>query len=288
MDKEHIIKDINFNENITLPTLCIALYSGQIIFTTKKIGSRYFEDITRIESPTNSVSTIEFIILKVDEHTPKYENFDSRLIFDNYYFKLSNSSFLSVDEFFNKLKIKKISDIVSDKVLMEWQLVGIIREPVKRTLTAFIEVCDSYVGNFMNNTCSKHIFQKYFQIIIPPNTPDYNFSQLSTENINKILNEYALNIGKDLIKDEHASGWHIFLSIFIKTYKLEDKVKIIDLDNKENMSVFPVISQPSNKSHLDNWLLEENKFHVNTLLTSIEPFLIQESNAYTELLELKD
>ena len=65
------------------------------------------------------------------------------------------------------------------------------------------------------------------------------------------------------------------------------KVKIIDLDNKEDMSVFPVITQPSNKSHLNNWLKEENKFYVNTFLTSIESFLIQESDAYTELLELK-
>jgi hypothetical protein len=239
-----------------------------------------------MESHSKSVSTIEFKMLRIDDRMTTNSDFDSRLAFDKYYFELSPNSFLSVDEFFKKLKIEKISDIVSDKILSEWQLVGIIREPIKRTLTAFIEICDSYVGNSMVHEYSKHIFQKYFQIILPP-SEDYNFKKLSSENINKILNEYALNSGPHIIKDEHASGWHMFLSKFIKKYRLDGKVKIIDLDNKEDMSVFPVITQPSNKSHLNNWLKEENKFYVNTFLTSIESFLIQESDAYTELLELK-
>jgi len=286
MDIEEIKKSINFNEDIALPTLCIAVYAGQIIFTTKKVGSRYFEDITRTESPSKSVSTIEFKILRVDDNTLKNLDFDSRLLFDKYYFELSPNSFLSIDAFFKKLKIEKISDIVSDNVLMEWQLVCVVREPVKRTLTAFVEVCDSYVGSSMVNVFSKHIFQKYFKLIIPP-SKNYNFKNLTTENINNILNEYALHTGPDLIKDEHASGWHMFLTKFIKTYRLDGKVKIVNLDDKEDMSVFPIIAQPSNKSHLNNWIIEENKFYLNTFLKSIESFLIQESDTYNELLELK-
>jgi len=286
MDIEEIKKSINFNEDIALPTLCIAVFAGQIIFTTKKVGSRYFEDITRTESPSKSVSTIEFKILRVDDNTLKNLDFDSRLLFDKYYFELSPNSFLSIDAFFKKLKIEKISDIVSDNVLMEWQLVCVVREPVKRTLTAFVEVCDSYVGSSMVNVFSKHIFQKYFKLIIPP-SENYNFKNLTTENINNILNEYALHTGPDLIKDEHASGWHMFLTKFIKTYRLDGKVKIVNLDDKEDMSVFPIIAQPSNKSHLNNWIIEENKFYLNTFLKSIESFLIQESDAYNELLELK-
>ena len=286
MDIEEIKKSINFNEDIALPTLCIAVYDCQIIFTTKKVGSRYFEDITRTQSPSKSVSTIEFKILRADDSILKNSDFDSRLLFDKYYFELSHQSFLSIDEFFNKLKIEKISDIVSDNVLMEWQLVCVIREPVKRTLTAFVEVCDSYVGNSMVHPYSKYIFQKYLKLIIPP-LEQYNFKTLTTENINDILNEYALHNGPDLIKDEHASGWHMFLTKFVKAYRLDGKVKIVNLDDKGDMSVFPIITQPSNKSHLNNWLIEENKFYLNTLLKSIESFLIQETDAFNELLELK-
>jgi len=283
---DKIKKELIFNEVSLLPTFCISLFDNQMIFTTKKIGSRYFEDISRPNSGKGNPNTIEFKIIRYTDTQQTDPNYDSRLIFDNYYFNLSTQSYLTTDEFLSKLKIEKISDILSDTVLNEWQLVGVVREPVKRTLTAFIEICDSYVDNVMIHPFSKHIFQNYFQIILPPST-EYNFKLLSTENINKILNEYALTTGPDIIKDEHASGWHMFLSKFVKKYKLESKIKIVDLDNKEDMSVFPLIIQPSNQKYLNNWLNGGNKFNVDTLISSIEIFLIQESDAYNELLELK-
>ena len=138
----------------------------------------------------------------------------------------------------------------------------------------------------MKHPFSRDIFQKYFQIIITP-ADGYNFTQLSTESINKILNEYALTTGPDLIRDEHASGWHMFLSKFVKKYRLESKIKIIDLDNKDDMSAFPRIIQPSNKKHLTNWLIDENKFNIDTLISSIQTFLVHELDDYNELLELK-
>lgn len=289
MNEESIAKikrDLIFSEGLTIPTLCISLFDNQIIFTTKKIGSRYFEDITKLNSETDNPTTIEFKILRYTDSQKTDLDYDSRLIFDNYYFDISPESHLTADEFFAKLKIKKISDIVSDGVLNEWQLVGIVREPIKRILTAFIEICDSYISNCMKHPYSKHIFQQYFQIILSPSA-GYNFKQLSTENINKILNKSALSIGPDIIKDEHASGWHMFLSKFVKKYRLESKIKVIDLDNKEDMSIFPLITQPSNKKYLNNWLTDENKFNVDTLISSIQPFLVHELDAYNELLELK-
>ena len=287
MNEESIAKikrDLIFSEGLNRPTLCISLFDNQIIFTTKKIGSRYFEDITKLNSETDNPTTIEFKILRYTDNQKSDPNFDSRLIFDNYYFEVSSESHLTTDEFFSKLKIKKISDIVSDDLKM--QLVVIVREPIKRTLTAFIETCDAYFLNAMKHPFSRDIFQKYFQILITP-SDNYGFHQLSTENINKILNEYALTTGQDLIKDEHASGWHMFLSKFVKKYKLESRIKVVDLDNKEDMSPFPRITQPSNKQYLNNWLDNGNKFNVDTLISSIQSFLVHEIDAYNELLELK-
>lgn len=283
---DEIKRDILFKDGSELPVLCISLFASQMIFTTKKVGSRYFEDITKPNRGSDTATTIEFKILRYTDTQKTDPNYDSRLIFDNYYFDISSKSHLTADEFFTKLKIKKISDIVSDDVLNEWQMVGIIREPIKRTLTAFIETCDAFFSNAMIYPFSRDIFQKYFQIIITPSN-GYNFSQLSTESINKILNEYALTTGPDLIKDEHASGWHMFLSKFVKKYRLESKIKIIDLDNKDDMSAFPRIIQPSNKKHLNSWLTDENKFNVDTLISSIQAFLVHELDAYNELLELK-
>lgn len=283
---DEIKRDILFKEGSELPILCISLFASQIIFTTKKVGSRYFEDITKPNRGSDIANTIEFKILRYTDTQKTDPNFDSRLIFDNYYFDISPKSHLTADVFFTKLKIKKISDIISDDVLNEWQLIGIVREPIKRTLTAFIETCDAFFSNAMIHPFSRDIFQKYFQIIITPSN-EYNFTQLSSESINKILNEYALTTGPDLIKDEHASGWHMFLSKFVKKYRLESKIKIIDLDNKDDMSAFPHIIQPSNKKHLNNWLIEENKFNLDTLIASIQAFLVHELDAYNELLDLK-
>jgi len=283
---DEIKRDLLFKEGSELPILCISLFDGQIIFTTKKVGSRYFEDITKPNQGSDTPTTIEFKILRYTDTQKTDPNFDARLIFDNYYFDISSNSYLTTDTFFSKLKIKKISDIISDDILNEWQLIGIVREPIKRTLTAFIETCDAYFANSMLHPFSRDIFQKYFQVIIPPSN-EYNFTLLSSENINKILNEYALTTGPDLIKDEHASGWHMFLSKFVKKYRLESKIKIIDLDNKDDMSGFPQIIQPSNKKYLNNWLIDENKFNVDTLIASIQAFLVHESDAYNELLELK-
>ena len=254
MNEESIAKikrDLIFSEGLNIPTLCISLFDNQIIFTTKKIGSRYFEDITKLNSETDNPTTIEFKILRYTDNQKSDPNFDSRLIFDNYYFDVSNESHLTTDEFFSKLKIKKLSDIVSDDLKM--QLVVIVREPIKRTLTAFIETCDAYFLNAMKHPFSRDIFQT----------------------------------GPDLIKDEHASGWHMFLYKFVKKYKLESRIKVVDLDNKEDMSLFPRITQPSNKQYLNNWLNTGNKFNVDTLITSIQSFLVHEIDAYNELLELK-
>jgi len=283
---DEIKRDLIFKEGSELPILCISLFASQMIFTTKKVGSRYFEDITKPNKGTDKPTTIEFKILRYTNTQKSDPNFDTRLIFDNYYFDISSKSFLSVDTFFSKLKIKKISDILSDEVLNEWQLVGVVREPIKRTLTAFIETSNAFFSNAMIYPFSRDIFQKYFQLIVTPSA-EYNFSQLSTENINKILNEYALTTGPDLIRDEHASGWHMFLNKFVKKYRLESKIKIVDLDNKEDMSVFPLITQPSNKKDLNNWLTDENKFNLDTLISSIQTFLVHESDAYNELLDLK-
>jgi hypothetical protein len=287
MNEESIAKikrDIVFTEGLNLPTLCISLFDNQVIFTTKKIGSRYFEDITKLNEGTDNPITIEFKILRYTDNQKSDPNFDSRLIFDNYYFEVANESHLTIDSFFSKLKIKKISDIVSDDLKM--QLITIVREPIKRTLTAFIETCDAYFLNAMKHPFSRDIFQKYFQILITPSA-SYGFHQLPTESVNKILNEYALTTGPDLIKDEHANGWHMFLYKFVKKYELESRIKVVDLDNKEDMSMFPRITQPSNKQYLNNWLDTGNKFNVDTLITSIQSFLVHEIDAYNELLELK-
>ena len=83
---DEIKRDLLFKEGSELPILCISLFDGQIIFTTKKVGSRYFEDITKPNQGNDTPTTIEFKILRYTDTQKTDPNFDARLIFDNYYF----------------------------------------------------------------------------------------------------------------------------------------------------------------------------------------------------------
>ena len=81
-----------------------------------------------------------------------------------------------------------------------------------------------------------------------------SFSELSTDSVNNILNEYALHIGDALVRDEHTNAYNMFINLFIRKNNLIDKIRIIDLEDMEQMAIFPNLIQPSNKKYLTNWL----------------------------------
>ena len=90
---DEIKRDILFKDGSELPVLCISLFASQMIFTTKKVGSRYFEDITKPNSGTDNPTTIEFKILRYTDNQKSDPNFDSRLIFDNSILNFSSDAY---------------------------------------------------------------------------------------------------------------------------------------------------------------------------------------------------
>jgi hypothetical protein len=272
------------------PTVCISIFQNKLIFTTKKVGSRYFEDISAIredsESNSNDRRSIDFQLIFNSESSRSMPDYDGRLNFDKYYFKVAPHSLLSQDDFFNIVGIKKISDLFSETTQQNWEYIFIVRDPLKRTLTGFCEIADSYFSNLVTYSYSRNIAQKYFQIVLPT-SPSISFRDLSIEKVIEILNEYSGYIGNDLIRDEHASAWCIFLRSFINDNKLHKKIKIIDLEDKTAMSIFPKLTQPSNKGYLKEWMDVSNRFYVDNLIKSIDFFLIPETEAYNELLQMK-
>lgn len=272
------------------PTVCISIFQNKLIFTTKKVGSRYFEDISVIRDENHPKSgdrqSIDFQLMYHSDSSESMPDYDSRLVFGKYYFNVSSHSFLSKDDFFNIVGIKKMSDLFNETTQQIWEYIFIVRDPLKRTLTGFCEISDSYFSNLVTHSYSKNIAQKYFQIVLPT-SPSVSFRDLPIEKVVEILNEYSGYIGTDLIRDEHTSAWCIFLRSFIAEHKISKKVKIIDLEDKDSMSIFPKLTQPSNKGYLKEWMDISNKFYVDNLLKSIDFFLIPEIEAYKELLEMK-
>ena len=137
----------------------------------------------------------------------------------------------------------------------------------------------------MNIPYIKPIAEKYFRL--QPSTKDnVSLHDLEEKKVIEILNEYSTYIGKMLITDEHASGWHQFLFKFITKNNLASKISIIDLDNKSTLKNYPKIHQPSNKKHVNAWLGQEDDGYIRKLISSMNHFLIAELDAYDSLCEL--
>jgi len=278
---------INWNNDCTLPSMCISLWNNKMFFTTKKIGSRYFEDLSKTDGGeiNGRVKSIDFRIERIRETELDDTKYDKRLVWGSHYYFVTNASYYNIDEFLNELGITKVSDILSESVLSKRQLIFVVRNPIIRTLTAFIEVVDSYYANSMNIHFIKPIIQKYFTL----NENDVkhpSLHDLTEEKSIQILNEYSEFIGKFLIVDEHSSGWHQFLFRFITLNNIKSNFNIIDLDNKSTLKNYPKISQPSNKKQINVWLAQEDDIHVRKLISSMNHFLIAELDAYDSLCEL--
>jgi hypothetical protein len=257
-----------FDKNKDLPKLCISVYKNNIIFTTKKIGSRFFEDISVIDKRPNSVD--------IDlQYNKKYE------------YDVSENSIITKSEFFSLLDISSFDELFSESFLKNYNLIFIIRDPLKRFFTGFVELIDWYYGFLMADRVSRWMFEKHFKINIGKK-PYYNLrTDLKTESINKILNEFASIPDEKYLNDEHLSNWNTFVYNFINDLQITNKVKIIDLDDKKDMEFFPIKWQPSNKEILHNWLNRENNFYISQLMKFVEVKLSVDQLSYEKLTELK-
>jgi len=248
--------------NICL-SLCISYYKNQIIFTTKKVGSRYFEEFS--ETNTAGFSSIEFRIHEKNEvYNPsigihgQYPNF----IIGNYHLEPYNNDDVekNIDKFFSMLNLKTMLDIFKSN-----KLIFIIREPLKRTLSGFIEMVDG--------------------------TLPYTLSETSDENIVNTINESVVTMIPFLYKDEHTSCWNSFLAQLIEDNDIVElaRPKIIDLDNKSDMSIFPTSpAKPTNKNILKLWLRDGDQSKIDLLNNGISRLLEIETESYNKLLALKN
>jgi hypothetical protein len=204
--------------------------------------------------------------------------------FLNYKFDyIRNDKLLDISEFNSLLKIDKISDIFSDKLMNNFNYVFITRNPLDRLFTGFFEKVGSIISVHLSNNNGDFLFniiKNYFTL------DEFNeFNKLPYEKINLILNEFALSINHKLLNDEHLSLWNYFLIEFLKKSNLYDKVQIIDLNDTLKMSMFTNINQPSNKPWLSKWLSNENnKNYIDTMLLNLKPYMDLEIQSYNKLL----
>jgi hypothetical protein len=267
------------NHTFNNPTLCISVIDNYLVFTTKKNGSRYFEDLS-INKDWERVDTINLYLHNhLDFH-------DSQLNYkiSDYNIEISPNTPMDMELFFKFLDIENFNDIFSEKVFEKYKFIFIVRNPLDRFFTGFFEVVDSIIGVLQYDARSLYTFEiikKYFNI------DDYNsLHNLTQDKINFILNEYTQSINSNIFNDEHLSLWNTFLLNFLQKENLLNKVQIIDLNDSEKLSIFDNLSQPSNKPWLNGWLNDEsNKSYIDELLLKYKTIFDTEIESYKLLLK---
>ena len=267
------------NHTFNNPTLCISVIDNYLVFTTKKNGSRYFEDLS-INKDWERVDTIN---LYLHNHLDFHDSHLNYKISD-YNVEVSPNTPMDMELFFKFLDIENFNDIFSEKVFEKYKFIFIVRNPLDRFFTGFFEVVDSIIGVLQYDARSLYTFEiikKYFNI------DDYNsLHNLTQDKINFILNEYTQSINSNIFNDEHLSLWNTFLLNFLQKENLLNKVQIIDLNDSEKLSIFDNLSQPSNKPWLNGWLNDEsNKSYIDELLLKYKTIFDTEIESYKLLLK---
>jgi hypothetical protein len=269
------INNITFNN----PTLCISVIDNYLVFTTKKNGSRYFEDLS-IDKECERVNTINLYL----HNDLDFHNSQLNYKISDYNVEVSPNTLMDMELFFQFLGIQNFNDIFSEKVFDKYKFIFIVRNPLHRFFTGFFEVVDSIIGVLQYDARSLYTFEiikKYFNI------EDYNsLHNLTQDKINFILNEYTQSINSNIFNDEHLSLWNTFLLNFLQKENLLNKVQIIDLNDSEKLSIFDNLSQPSNKPWLNGWLNDEsNKSYIDELLLKYKTIFDTEIESYKLLLK---
>lgn len=282
----------NFKENqfLELPILCISVYNDTLIFSTKKIGSRFFER-DYINTPGENIeNTINFQMSKISENSEHQHN--------GYEFREFRHK-LKIDEFFKILNISSISELFSDRISQKYKFVFIVRNPMDRFYTGLFEKTDSVFSEIITdeNNYSRQINDKYYTSFTQNVVKSYfnidddmslKFRPQST--IDSILNTFSVSLDYTIFNDSHLSLWNTFLLDFINDIGISSNIDIIDLSDSEkiNSIISETHQQPSNKKWITDWLENSNnKSYIDIMHNNLKYYLDLELESYQKLLNKK-
>ena len=253
------------NQFIRYPWLSISKNNAGVVVTTKKIGSRFFEDATIPSGIQKHNSTVLSVDFKLNTIESTSDNNDNSLVFNEKIIleQVQNDNLvLSSNDMFEILKISAISELFSIQYLKNNNVYFITRNPLDRFYTGYFEKIDSIVG------------ETYGKL-----------SEQPQPIIDNVLNEYVTKIDYTIFSDEHLSLWNTFLLNVIEANSLQEYANVIDLNNSEQMNIFNKLDQPSNKLWLNNWITNSNNLkYINELHNKFKFYFELELQNYNKLL----
>lgn len=263
--------ELKLGEAIHYPVFCVSKINDMVVITTKKIASRFFEAATLEEYQLKEYNYKQHKLKSIDcVINTKINNSFNLSDVTIVPIPGSDAVRLSLNEFYEELKIKDVSDIFSVDYAETNKIVFVTRSPIDRFYTGFIEWVDSEFGKYNNN--SELRWHK------------------SQEEIDSVLNEYIRKIDYNVFSDQHMSLWNTFLINFLITNDIKHLVKIVNLNNLSHMQIFKkdyMFGQPSNKSYIDKWLsADTNEKFIKELHDKFKFYFDLEIDSYNKLLNV--
>ena len=264
--------ELKTGETVFYPGFSVCKVDDMVVITTKKIASRFFEvatlsesEIIGYDSKLVKIKAIDFFLSSDPINSFYLNDIDIR-------HELFGSDALrvSLDEFYEELNVKNISEVFSVEYTQTNKVVFITRNPTDRFYTGFIEWADSEFSKVNNGLQLR--------------------GDVPQEQVDSVLNEYVRKIDYNIFSDAHMSLWNTFLINFLVTNNIEKYVKIVNLDNPSHMQIFKkdyVFEQPSNKSYLNMWLTNsDNRESIEELYNKFKFYFDLETESYNKLLNI--
>ena len=204
------------------PQLIICVLDNKLIFTTKKIASRYFETLSN-----NNI--IEFNVYNsINIPARKYNIIDNPIkLHNDIILELAPHSKLNVDNFYNLINITHLSDIFNNAFTQHYDFYYIVKDPLERLLSAMVENTDSTILAQLEDLNTRNIIEEKYGIEY---TFDFNLRRLPIEKSTNIVIDNYIEVLRESTSDMHLSLWHTFL---LKLTNLDGigKVNIIKIED---------------------------------------------------------
>ena len=263
-----------------LPNLVICFFNQQVVFTTKKIASRYFTDLSR--NNDGNAQSIEF---QFERLCSQEDCFYSNNL--NLYYSESPESNMNESEFYSLLGIEKFDDFFLPKFCEKYQIYIITKDPLERLFTGLVEKCESEIINTLGNPIFKTLFADKYKLNIA-NQANFKIKKCGLDVAASIIEDLHRGILIEYSNDTHYSYWNHFLSKFVKELNTE-KIQIVDLK-----SGHPILGDDSTGSSeqsvsnadIYNKLLENNLELAESIIKLSKNYLIFEYEAYEYLMKL--
>jgi hypothetical protein len=230
------------------PQLIICVLDNKLIFTTKKIASRYFETLSN-----NNI--IEFNVYNALNIPARKYNIISKPIeiHNDIILELATHSKLNVDNFYNLLNITHLSDIFNNEFSQRYTLYYIVKDPFERLLSAMVENTDSTILAQLEDLNTRNIIEEKYGIEY---TFDFNLRKIPIEKSTNIVIDNYIEVLRDSISDMHLSLWHTFL---LKLTNLDGigKVNIIKIEDLHTI-FHNEMAYESDKKTISNATIYEN------------------------------